>query len=226
MAGKGVPKKNAEGYNDPTPYEAMQRAARASINGKRSRVAGEAFERYIQAACDWYRENGAADIEKTPEPMKPLRPPNSKGQFLACFTKQAQPDFSGTLNGGRAIKFEAKHTDDDRIQRSRLSDEQMGELERHHRMGAVAFILVSFSLQQFTRIPWPVWRDMADAYGRKYITREEAKKYAVPCVAGTIKLLDRIAGAAGKSAGPVVFDESWQPKEEKQNDERGITEQR
>lgn len=189
VAGKGLPPKNAEGYADPTPYEAMQRAARASIAGKQHRIAGETFERYIQSSCDWYREGGIADIEKTPEPMKPLRKPNERGQFLACYTKQAQPDFSGTLKGGRSIKFEAKHTDDQRIDRSRLTAEQMDELERHHRMGAACFVLVSFSLQQFSMIPWPVWRGMAETYGRKYITATEAKTFAVPATAGVIKFL-------------------------------------
>ena len=35
---------------------------------------------------------------------------------------------------------------------------------------------VSFSLQQFARIPWPAWRDMAAIYGRKYVTKAEAQK--------------------------------------------------
>ncbi len=33
--------------------------------------------------------------------MKPLRAPNQLGQFLACYTKAAQPDYKGTLKGGR-----------------------------------------------------------------------------------------------------------------------------
>ncbi len=165
---------------------------RKRLRGAQSRVAGECFELYILAACEWYRSRGEADIDKAHEPMKPLRAPNDRGQFLACYTKPAQPDFDGTLAGGRSIKFEAKHTDDSRIERSRLTDRQMEKLESHHRLGAIAFVLVSFSLQEFARIPWPVWRDMAKIYGRKYITREEAREYAVPCVAGTIKLLDKL----------------------------------
>lgn len=162
---------------------------RRQLQGRQSRVAGEFFERYILSACEWYRSRGEADIDKAHEPMKPLRAPNNKGQFLACFTKAAQPDFDGTLAGGRSIKFEAKHTDADRIERSRLTPEQIKKLESHHQLGAIAFVLVSFSLQEFARIPWPTWRDMAKIYGRKYITREEAREFAVPCVAGTIKLL-------------------------------------
>lgn len=203
---------------------------RKRLRGAQSRVAGECFERYILAACEWYRSRGEADIDKAHEPMKPLRAPNARGQFLACYTKPAQPDFDGTLAGGRSIKFEAKHTDDARIERSRLTPQQMEKLESHHRLGAIAFVLVSFSLQEFARIPWPVWRDMAKIYGRKYITREEAREYAVPCIAGTIKLLDKLppdvitvkAGAAdvdkirravADSPGVITTGEAEEPAE-------------
>lgn len=95
------PRKNAEGYNDPTPY-AAEKHMMAQIRGKQARVAGGYFENIISASCDYYLSRGLAKIEKTPEPMKPLGAKNRKGQFLACYTKQAQPDYGGTLKGGRA----------------------------------------------------------------------------------------------------------------------------
>lgn len=182
------PKKNAEGYNDPTPYEA-EKHIRAQIRGKQARLAGSYFEAMISGSCDYYLDRGLAKIEKTPEPMKPLGPKNYKGQFLACYTKQAQPDYKGTLKGGRAVVFEAKHTDDDRIEFNRLTKEQRDDLEHHHKLGAVAFVLVSMSLTECFRVPWPVWRDMAATYGRKYMTRDELKPYKVPVVAGFVKFL-------------------------------------
>ena len=90
------PRKNAEGYNDPTPY-AAEKHMMAQIRGKQARVAGGYFENIISASCDYYLSRGLAKIEKTPEPMKPLGAKNRKGQFLACYTKQAQPDYGGTL---------------------------------------------------------------------------------------------------------------------------------
>lgn len=96
------PRKNAEGYNDPTPY-AAEKHMMAQIRGKQARVAGGYFENIISASCDYYLSRGLAKIEKTPEPMKPLGAKNRKGQFLACYTKQAQPDYGGTLKGGRSI---------------------------------------------------------------------------------------------------------------------------
>lgn len=82
------PRKNAEGYNDPTPY-AAEKHMMAQIRGKQARVAGGYFENIISASCDYYLSRGLAKIEKTPEPMKPLGAKNRKGQFIACYTKQA-----------------------------------------------------------------------------------------------------------------------------------------
>ena len=124
--------------------------------------------------------------------MKPLGAKNRKGQFLACYTKQAQPDYGGTLKGGRSIYFEAKHTDDERIEQRRLTQEQQDDLEAHHKLGAIAFVLVSVSLTDFYRVPWPVWRDMTEIYGRKYMTHAELSRYEVPATAGFIKFLHDI----------------------------------
>lgn len=165
---------------------------KAQLTGRRARVAGSHFENMISASCDFYHDRGLAKIEKTPEPMKPLGAKNKKGQFLACYTKQAQPDYSGTLRGGRSVYFEAKHTDSDRIEQRRLTDEQADDLEAHYKLGALTFVLVSFSLSDFYRVPWPVWRDMAEIYGRKYIKQVELEPYEVPAVAGYIKLLEGI----------------------------------
>lgn len=157
-----------------------------------SRAVGESFENAIDASLIWYEQHGIASIKKTPEPMKPLSRPDRMGRFRACFEKKAQADFSGTLDGGQAIRFEAKHTDDDRIKYDRLSDEQVKDLETHTKLGAVTFVLVSFGMEGFFRIPWTVWRDMKKVYGRKYITRKEAERYRVPYMAGVIKILDGI----------------------------------
>ena len=139
--------------------------------------------------------------------MKPLGPKNHKGQFLACYTKQAQPDYKGTLKGGRAVVFEAKHTDDDRIEFNRLTKEQRDDLEHHHKLGAIAFVLVSMGMTSCFRVPWPVWRDMAATYGRKYMTRAELEPYKVPVVAGYVKFLHGIVGQVGNEPKILIADE-------------------
>lgn len=152
---------------------------RKALTGKRNREAGEAWENMIEAACRNYRLYGLAEIEKVPEPMRPISRPNAKGQFLACFEKQAQPDYQGTLKGGQSVVFEAKHTSMDRMERKVISEEQEKKLNRHQKLGAMCFVLVSFSLKKFYRIPWEVFRDMKDHYGRKYIKPEDIEEYEV-----------------------------------------------
>lgn len=184
--------KNAEGYPDPTAATVFANMAREErrIRGRQSRIEGDTFETLIEASLSWYRNRGLAYVEKTPEPMRPLGPPNKQGQFKACYTKSAQPDFKGTLKGGRSIVFEAKHTGDDRIDYNRLTAEQVQSLTDHDRLGAAAYVMVSFKLQNFYRIPWHVWRDMKALYGRKYIKEQEIGQYRVKFIAGVIKLLD------------------------------------
>lgn len=161
-----------------------------SLRGLMNKREGEHFEAMIEASLIWYKLRGVADIEKTPEPMKQLSKPNKKGQFLACYTKAAQPDFKGTLSGGRSIVFEAKHTDTDRMKYDRVTKEQRERLEFHHNLGAVAFVLVGFGLQDVYRIPWEVWRNMKAIYGHQYITPAEIEKYRVQYMSGVLKLLE------------------------------------
>ncbi|MFR7893396.1 MAG: hypothetical protein ACLU38_04255 [Dysosmobacter sp.] len=57
------PRKNAEGYNDPTPY-AAEKHMMAQIRGKQARVAGGYFENIISASCDYYLSRGLAKDRK------------------------------------------------------------------------------------------------------------------------------------------------------------------
>ena len=161
-----------------------------SMRGLQSKREGEYFENLIEASLEWYRIRGEAEIQKTPEPMKPLGKANSRGQFLACFTKAAQPDFKGTLYGGRSVVFEAKHTTSDRIEYKAVTEEQGKRLEQHERLGAEAFVLVAFGLQDFYRIPWEVWRSMKEIFGYKHIKQTQLEPFRVQYIAGVIKLLD------------------------------------
>ncbi|WP_455619616.1 Holliday junction resolvase RecU [Eisenbergiella sp.] len=191
MSWNMVPGRNREGYPDPTATTALSNVQR-SQRGLQSKRAGEHFENLIAASLNWYKDKGVAFVEKTPEPMRPLRPPNRQGQFLACYVKAGQPDFKGTLTGGRAVVFEAKHTDSDRIEYNRLTPEQLSSLSEHYHLGAAAFVVVSFGLQDFYRIPWETWRDMKTIYGRKHIKQPELEPFRVQYIAGVLKLLEGI----------------------------------
>lgn len=143
-----------------------------------NRHRGAQFEDLIRAACDYYRGRGVADIEKTPEEMKPIKN-MGKGHFVAVYVKKAQADFKGFLRGGLAVNFEAKHTDVEKMTQDRVTADQTERLERAHQFGAVAFVLCSFGSVGFYRVPWTVWRDMKGQFGHKYITPQEAAPYEV-----------------------------------------------
>lgn len=161
--------------------------------GKRAHAAGSYFEDIIATACAWYDEQGLAYIKKTPEPMRPLARPNEYGQFKACFTERAEPDYKGTLRGGGSIVFEAKHTDQGQIQQSRVTDTQQTALMKHHNLGASAFVIVSIQFVDYYRIPWPVWRDMKTIFGYLHMKVADLKPYKIPIIGGRIMLLDGIA---------------------------------
>ena len=191
MSWDTVPGRNGEGYPDPTASTALARVQH-SQKGLQSKRTGEHFENMITASLNWYCDKGVAFVEETPEPMKPLRKPDRQGRFLACYTKAGQPDFKGTLAGGRAVVFEAKHTDSDKIDQSRLTPEQVESLTLHHKLGAAAFIMVSVGLENFYRVPWEVWRDMKQIYGRKHMKLEDLEPYRVQYIAGILKLLEGV----------------------------------
>lgn len=166
---------------------------RRSYIGARSREEGAGFEAIISSACDYYRAIGRADIEKTPEPMKPLGGADRSGRFLACYTKQAQPDYKGVLSGGRAVVFEAKHTDTGRLMYNRVSPTQAACLRRISQLGGIAFVLCSFNGREFYRIPWPVWDNMKNAFGRKYINPADLAEYRIRvAVPGVLLFLENL----------------------------------
>ena len=149
------------------------------LRGKLAKSNGAFFEHQIDCTCEWYKMQYLAYIEKTPEPMRPLKP-LEKGKFVACFEKAAQPDYKGTLQGGKAICFEAKFSNRPIIEKKRVTDEQMGALALHHRLGAETFILVCFGddiVPEYFRIPFEVWRDMKKIYGRVHLKKEELGSY-------------------------------------------------
>lgn len=140
-----------------------------------NRARGAWFEKLIDSGCVYYRTQGIADIEKTPEPMKVLRP-MGQGRFLAAYTAAAQADYKGLLTGGRAVYFEAKSTDTDRMLQSRVTPNQAERLQRAYQMGALVFVLCEIR-DRYYRIPWEHWCRMKEKFGHKYLTQEDADKH-------------------------------------------------
>ncbi len=165
-----------------------------SLRGYNSKIAGETFESMINVACEYYESQNIAYIEKTPEAFRVTNKKQSTHGLLfeGVFTRKCQPDYKGALCGGRAVCFEAKHTDSEEIKQNRVSEEQWNSLETHWQLGAKSFVLVSIKMQDFYRVPWAIWKDMKSIYGRKYMNMVDLEEYRVPYIAGILQFLKRM----------------------------------
>ena len=162
-----------------------------AARNKRSRDKGVEFESLIETACEYYSLRRYAKIEKTPEPRRVIgRTGGRKSQMICVNEKKAQPDFKGTIAGGRSVVFEAKRTDGDRMPQSYVTETQAENLDEHEKLGALCFVLVSFGMREFFRVPWHDWKCMKELYGRKYIKPEDAEKFRIGEAGGILLFLE------------------------------------
>jgi len=157
-----------------TPTKDPQKQYQGTVN----KQMGRSFERYIDEALAYYAQRGDAMIMKTPEPMRPTKDLGG-GRFVAHHEKKAQTDYKGVLKGGRAIIFEAKYTNSDRMEQDRVTPEQAATLNKCAAMGAECFVVVGFGLQDIFKIPWGEWREMKAHWGRKYVTPADLDRHRV-----------------------------------------------
>ena len=173
-----------------------RRGALGQYHASMSNNRGHDFEEAIRQACLLYASRGRAKVEKTPEPFRVLEK-REGGIFVGRFTAHAQPDFQGTLDGGRSIIFEAKYTTTDAMKRDVLTETQMETLsgttaaERWRRCAWVSGTAFFF-------VPWPVWRDMKEAFGHMSVSAAELEDFRVRFT-GAVLFLDY----AHKIGGPV-----------------------
>lgn len=164
-----------------------------SMKNRVNSAQGRIFEQQILMACQGYMNENRAFIEKTPEPFRVLEK-KKDGTFKGRFQKYAvaQPDFKGTLNGGKTIVFEAKHTLKSKMAISVLTNYQQEALELHYKLGAVAGVCVCMD-NEFFFVPYKFWRLCNEQYDRKYFTKENLKQFAVK-FNGAVNFLDFING--------------------------------
>ena len=163
---------------------------RRQLMGAASKAKGKQFEDRLDKAFTYYKAHGFAIIEKTPEPMRPVQNLGN-GKFVAFFEKKAQPDYKGTIKGGRTVMFEAKFTSTSKMDQSRVLQGQADYLDRHQELGARCYVIAGFSSGNVYRFPWGVWRDMKKHFGRKYVTEADVEiaAYLVPATRDGILLL-------------------------------------
>ena len=188
-----------------------KRRAALQYQNKVNNAQGHFFEGAIKAACALYSERERADVDKTPEPFRVMEKLGG-GIFKGRFTAPAQPDFQGTLAGGRSIVFEAKYTTTDRMKRDVLTKEQQDALERHAARGALAAVCAGIG-DKFFFVPWQMWRDMKQLYGRKYVTAADLEPLRVR-FNGAVLFLDYAHDVGGRWLSGADCDmEKWRVKD-------------
>lgn len=168
-----------------------QQAAMRARRGAQNRTKGKAFEEYIDKACLNYKDKRIAFIEKTPEPFH-ITKSLGNGKFEGNFAKSAQPDYKGTLAGGKTICFDAKATDTGKIPVSALTDEQVDSLTEHALLGAVTGVLLCYSFRVFAFIPFRDFMKAKMLNGHKHWTVEDAEPYRVYLSEGYIDFLEGV----------------------------------
>lgn len=173
------------------PQGVSQRSETSRINNAQGRL----MEDMILGACRDYESRGIARIVKMPEPFRVMRN-TDRGRGIATvrFTGRAEPDFVGCLAGGRMIAFESKYTTADHIQQRVVTDAQAEALSRYTMLGASTYVCCGIGTGYelgYYMVPWSTWAHMGVTYGRKYMTREDARMYRVKADA-VIHFLDNI----------------------------------
>ena len=147
---------------------------------------GKNFEKSVLMACEYYKEKRLADISKVDEPFRVVKLMGN-GRFLGQFTKKANPDFEGTLAGGKSICFECKYTSKDRIQESVITKHQKEVLERKYVLGGKVGVVCGIQERYFF-VPWEVWREFGEVYGKKSACAKDLERFEVPFRSGVMFL--------------------------------------
>ena len=194
--------------------QAEKRRVPPQYQNKINNAQGHAFEDLIKRGCATYLMQDRAIIDKTPEPFRVMEK-SRDGIFRGRFTARAQPDFQGTLAGGRSIVFEAKYTTTGKMRRDILTDAQKFALEQHHNAGALAAVCAGIR-DKFFFVPWLVWRDMKECFGRLYVTAADLEQMRVK-FNGAVLFLDYVHHVGGRwLSGADCNMEKWRIKNDGQ----------
>ncbi len=170
-------------------YELNKAKQGQRFRNRQSNGFGKNFEKFVAMGCDFYREKGIADISKVDEPFRVVRLLKD-GRFEGRFTRKANPDFEGTIRGGRSICFECKYTSKDRILQSVITKRQAEVLDRKLELGGLVGVCCGIRDRYFY-VPWKVWSDMEAIWSKKSVSADDLREYEVPFRQGILFLDSR-----------------------------------
>lgn len=158
------------------------------VRGKRSKSYGDQLEKLIELSCKRYANKGIAYINKTFPPFTAIR--RQRGQVVGFYGSTGQPDFAGTLKSGRSIVFEAKHTNSTNIPFERIAEHQKQALKKHHELGAKAFVLIAFKLDDIYKVPINDWVELEETINKKSVNEKDLAEYKLDKTKGMISFLE------------------------------------
>lgn len=158
-------------------YQTDHEKALQRYRNRQSNGFGKNFERFVEMGCAFYINKDLADISKIDESFRVTKLKQA-GRFEGQFTRKANPDFEGTLSGGLSICFECKYTSKESIRQSVITIYQVEVLNRKYMLGGIVGVLCGIQERYFF-VPWQVWRDMKEIYGKKSVGADDLKEYEV-----------------------------------------------
>ena len=162
----------------------IEKRQKRSESNKSSRKNGRIFEDMIERACKFYENAGLARITKVPEARRVVGRTGGRTSLMICANAaKADPDFMGSVApDGKCMIFDAKHTDKGKILLNALTENQRDILDKHMACGADCYVAVSFGFEKYFMIPYAMWKNMKEEFGRQYILPDDEKiqAYFVP----------------------------------------------
>ncbi len=131
----------------PIPKKHSQETLIATkTNSSKSRL-GLSFEEAINQSNDYYQQKNIAIIHKKPTPVQITKvsyPKRAAAKITEGYYKvPSTTDYNGIYRGFY-IDFEAKQTKSTSFSFSHIYEHQVNHLDRIHRHGGIAFLLVNF----------------------------------------------------------------------------------
>lgn len=150
---------------------------------------GNRFERMIVATCKHYYAKEQAFITKSHEPVTVTK--FSRGRIKdGFFENKSEPDFKGTLQGGQSICFEAKHTSGTSIPFKNVKRHQELTLLVQDKLGAESFILITFNLEKFYKVPIREWMNLKDTVNKQSLNQKDLADYEINYQFNVIEFID------------------------------------
>ncbi len=156
---------------------------------------GKGFEDLLSYVHKIYSRSGRARIDKITVPVRKIG-----GKMF--HSAKSTVDFTGVIDGGRFIAFDAKQTKNDRLPMSMLKQHQIDYLREINRRKGLGFFFVWFERtdQMFAVFPTDEW--LAQYWDKRHSMKHDDLEREAKEIKGwrrTMPILDYLTFISGES---------------------------